>query len=156
MNDKAQRSNELLTGRPFVDSTADTRGSVVIGRGCWIGPNVSFPAGQGRIVIGDNTTLEADCVVRTRTNRPTIIGEWVKIGAGVRIEDATIKDRAVIGAGCVLPSGTVVGESALLADGTAAAPGQVISDRAIVKGRHGHVLEKRLDREWRRLDLGAA
>ena len=145
MNDKAQQSTALLTGRPFVHSTADIRGSVVIGRGCWIGPNVCLHADQGRIVIGDNTTLEADCVVCSRANRPTIIGEWVTIGAGVRIEDATIEDWAVIGKGCVLPSATVVGESALLGDGTAASPGQVIPDRAIAMGLHGRVLGKRLD-----------
>jgi carbonic anhydrase/acetyltransferase-like protein (isoleucine patch superfamily) len=148
MNERAQQSTAVLGGRPFVHSTADIRGSVVIGRGCWIGPNVCLHADKGRIVIGDNTTLEADCVVYTRTNRPTVIGEWVKIGVGSRIEDATIKDWAVIGKGCVLPSATVVGESALLGDGTAASPGQVIPDRTVVMGRHGRVLEKRLDREF--------
>lgn len=149
MNDKDQRSTAHLTGQPFVHSTVDIRGSVVIGRGCWIGPNVRLHAGQEWIVIGENTTIEANCVVCTCTNRPTIIGEWVKIGAAVSIEGATINDWAVIGKACVLLSATVVGESALLGDGTFTSPGQVIPERAIVTGRHGRVLETCLDREWR-------
>ena len=137
----------------YVHPSADIIGNVVIGAGCWIGPGARIRGDYGRIIIGNNSCVEDNCIIHARPDKQTTIGEWVTIGHGAIVHNATVRDWALLGMGCIVSDWAVIGEWAVLGEGSLARQHQEIPDNRIAVGSPARVLDKEIDEafkeQWR-------
>jgi carbonic anhydrase/acetyltransferase-like protein (isoleucine patch superfamily) len=137
----------------YVHPSADVLGNVRIGAGCWIGPGARIRGDYGRIVIGDCTAVEDNCVVHARPGEQTTIGNWVTLGHGCIVHNATVHNWAVIGMGAIVSDWADVGEWAIVAEGAVVRQRQVIAPERIAVGTPAKLLEKAITDEvkaqWR-------
>jgi carbonic anhydrase/acetyltransferase-like protein (isoleucine patch superfamily) len=139
----------------FVHPSADVFGDVEIGRGCWIGPGARLRGDYGAIRIGDCTSVEDNCVIHARPGETCTIGNWVTIGHGAIIHNASrIDDWAVIGMGGIVSDWAVVGRWAVVGEGAVVKQRQEVPPGQIAVGVPARILEKRIDdaykAEWTR------
>ncbi len=132
----------MIAESTFVHPNADIIGQVTIGSGCWIGPGARIRGDYGRITIGDNSSVEDNCVIHARPDDETIIGSWVTIGHSAIIHNATINDWAIVGMGSIVSDWAIVGEWAVIAEGAVIRQRQNIPNGAIAVGIPARTLEK--------------
>jgi len=143
----------VIADGSYIHPSADVLGDVQIGSGCWIGPGARIRGDYGRIVIGDNTAVEDNCVIHARPGQQTIIGDWVTVGHAAVIHNATICDWVILGMGSIVSDWCVVGEWAVVAEGAVVTQRQEVPAGAIAAGVPARVLSKKVDDaykvEWR-------
>ena len=147
----------------FVHPSADVIGNVRIGSGCWIGPGARLRGDYGRIVIGDNTSVEDNCVIHARPDDQTTIGDWVTMGHGAIVHNAIVHDWVVLGMGSIVSDWAVVGEWTAVAEGAVVTQRQEIPADSIVVGTPARILAKKIDeaykakwREFKKIYVGLA
>ncbi len=133
----------------YVHPSADVFGDVEIGAGCWIGPGARLRGDYGRIVIGDNTSVEDNCVVHARPNEQTTIGNWVTVGHGAIVHNATVHDWAILGMGSIVSDWAVVGEWAVIGEGAVVRQRQDIPAGHIAVGTPARELKKPVTDEFK-------
>lgn len=138
----------------WIHPSADVFGEVEIGGGCWIGPGARIRGDYGRIVIGNHTSVEDNCVIHARPGEITSVGDWVTVGHGAIIHNATVRDWAVLGMGSIVSDWAVVGLWAVLGEGAVLKQRGEIPDGRIAVGVPARVLDKEVDElykaEWTR------
>lgn len=138
----------------YIHPSADVFGDVIVGAGCWIGSGARLRGDYGRIVIGDNTSVEDNCVVHARPDEQTTIGDWVTIGHGAVVHNSTVNHYAVIGMGSVVSDWAQIGVWAVVGEGAVVRQRQVVPDGAIAVGVPARLLDKLVDdaykEEWLR------
>lgn len=133
----------------YIHPSADIIGQVQIGSGCWIGPGARIRGDYGRIVIGDNTSVEDNCIIHARPGEETVIGNWVTIGHGAIIHNARIHHWAVVGMGSIVSDWAVIGEWAAVGEGAVVIQRQTIGAERIAVGVPARILEKRVSTEYK-------
>ena len=128
----------------YVHPSADVFGDVHIGSGCWIGPGARIRGDYGRIVIGDNTSVEDNCVIHARPDEQTTIGAWVTVGHGAIIHNATVRDYALVGMGSIVSDWAEVGEWAVIGEGAVVRQNQKIPADAIAVGAPARLLDRKV------------
>jgi carbonic anhydrase/acetyltransferase-like protein (isoleucine patch superfamily) len=138
----------------YVHPSADVFGDVEIGEECWIGPGARIRGDYGTILIGSRTAVEDNCVIHARPGDVTRIGDWVTLGHGSIVHNATIHDWAILGMGSIVSDWSEVGEWAVVAEGAVVQQRAEIPERAIVVGVPARVIDKRVEQpfvdEWTR------
>lgn len=118
----------------WVSESADIIGDVIIGNKCFIAPGARIRGDYGSIEIGDETSIEDNCVVHARPNEKCIIEKNVTVGHGAILHNCTIRDHAVIGMGAIVSDYAVVGRWGVVGEGCVVKNKQVIPDEKIVVG----------------------
>ena len=118
----------------YVCESSDIIGNVTIGKGCFIGPGARIRGDYGKIIIGDNTSVEDNCVIHARPNEECSIGKNVTIGHGSIIHNAKISDWAIIGMNAVVSDYSEVGEWAVVAEGCVVKNNQKIPSGKVAVG----------------------
>ncbi len=118
----------------YICDSADVIGNVKIGGGCFIGPGARIRGDYGKIVIGDKTSIEDNCVIHARPNEECWIGKNVTIGHGSVIHNAKIRDWAIIGMNAVVSDYAEVGEWAVIGEGCVVKNNQEIPPGKIAVG----------------------
>jgi len=133
----------------YIHPSAEVIGKVIIGKRCWIGPGAKIRGDYGEIVIGDETSIEDNCVVHARPGERCRIGSRVTVGHGSVIHNATIKDYAVIGMGAVVSDWALVGEWAVVGEGAVVKNSQEIPAEHIAVGVPAKVLDRQVSAEYK-------
>ena len=120
--------------KSYIFDSADVIGNVTIGECCFIGPGARIRGDYGKIVIGDKTSIEDNCVIHARPNEECWIGKYVTVGHGSVIHNATIKDWAVIGMNAVVSDYSEIGEWSVVAEGCVVKNNQKIPSEKIAVG----------------------
>jgi carbonic anhydrase/acetyltransferase-like protein (isoleucine patch superfamily) len=135
----------------FIYASADIIGNVQIGKNCYIGPGARIRGDYGSITIGDNTAIEENVVIHARPDEVTIIGNYVTIGHGAIIHNATIHDWAVIGMGAIVSDWSEIGKWAVVAEGAVVKNKQKIQSKAIAVGIPAKTVSKisqEYEKQW--------
>jgi len=133
----------------WIHPSADVFGDVEIGERCWIGPGARIRGDYGTIVVGSHTAVEDNCVIHARPGEHTRIGDWVTLGHGSIIHNATIGDWATVGMGGIVSDWAVVKEWAVVAEGAVVRQNMEIPERRIAVGVPARVIEKVVDDAYR-------
>ena len=133
----------------YIHPSADVFGNVAIGSCCWVGPGARIRGDYGRIVIGDNTSVEDNCVIHARPGEQTTIGDWVTIGHGAIVHNAAVKDWVILGMGSIVSDWAIIGEWAVIGEGAVVMQRQEIPGSAIAVGVPARVLEKRVSEAYK-------
>jgi len=138
----------------FLAPTATVIGNVHIGAesGIWFG--VVLRGDVNRIRIGRRTNLQDGTIVHvTSGTHPTLIGDGVTVGHGVKLHGCTVADGCLIGIGAVVLDGAVIGEMSMVAAGTLVVPGMVVPPRSLVVGSPGKIKRSLTDEECEQLAM---
>jgi phenylacetic acid degradation protein len=132
----------------YVHPSADVFGDVTIGEECWIGPGARIRGDYGTILIGNRSSVEDNCVIHARPEETTRIGDWVTLGHGAIIHNATIEDWVIVGMGGIVSDWAVVGEWAAVGEGAVVRQHGKVPERGIAVGVPARVIEKRVTDEY--------
>ncbi|TAJ92757.1 MAG: phenylacetic acid degradation protein PaaY [Gammaproteobacteria bacterium] len=101
----------------FVHPTACLIGDVIVRAGVYIGPGVSLRGDFGRIVIGENSNVQDNCVMHTLPNADLIVEAEGHIGHSAVLHGCHVGRNVMIGIGAILLDLAMVGESSIVAAG---------------------------------------
>lgn len=146
-----------LAADVFVAPTATVIGDVRVGSesGIWFG--VILRGDVNFIRIGRRTNLQDGTVVHvTSGTHPTVVGDEVTVGHGVKLHGCTVADGCLIGIGAIVLDGAVIGEQSLVAAGSLVVPGTVVPPRSLLVGSPARVKRSLSEEECEQLRLLAA
>jgi len=132
----------------FLAPTATIVGDVQIGdnSGIWFG--VILRGDVNRIRIGRRTNLQDGTIVHvTSGTHPTVVGDGVTVGHGVKLHGCSVADHCLIGIGAIVLDGALIGEESMVAAGTLVVPGTIVPPRSLVVGSPGRVKRSLTDEE---------
>jgi carbonic anhydrase/acetyltransferase-like protein (isoleucine patch superfamily) len=120
----------------FISEAAYIVGDVEIGENSSVWPGAVIRADSGRIVIGENTAVEDNCVIHSGepANPDTVIGDNVNIGHGAMVHGTKIGNNVLIGINAVVLHKAIVGNFCLIGAGCMVSEGMVIPDNSFVVG----------------------
>jgi len=97
-----------------VHETAVLIGDVIVGAGCYIGPNASLRGDFGRIVVRQGANVQDTCVMHTFPGKDCIVERDGHIGHGAVLHGCHICTNAMIGIKAVVMDDVVIGESSIV------------------------------------------
>ena len=136
-----------VSGMPlFVADNAKLIGNVTIGKqvGIWFGAVIR--ADRDRIIIGDRSNIQDNCVVHTSKGFPVTIGNDVSVGHGAILHGCTIGNRVLVGMGAIIINGARIGEGSIIGAGAVITEGKEIPPNSVVVGVPGKIV-KLVDRD---------
>jgi carbonic anhydrase/acetyltransferase-like protein (isoleucine patch superfamily) len=118
----------------YVSADASVIGDVVIGERCFIGPGAKIKGDYGSIRIGDDTSVQENCVMHARPDDVCTVGSMVNVGHGSILHNCTVKDFAIIGMGAIVSDFAEIGVWAVVGEGAVVKSKQKIADGEIAVG----------------------
>ncbi len=134
----------------FIAPNATIIGDVRVDAGANIWFGVVLRGDIDRIVIGEGSNVQDNCVIHCDPGYPTLIGKNVVIGHGAVVHGCVVEDGALIGINATVLSGARIGPGAMIAAGALVPPGAVVPPRTLYKG-----VPARFARPMRQKDLDA-
>jgi carbonic anhydrase/acetyltransferase-like protein (isoleucine patch superfamily) len=131
-----------VSGMPlFVADNAKVIGNVTIGKqvGIWFGAVIR--ADRDRIIIGDRSNIQDNCVVHTSKGFPVTIGNDVSVGHGAILHGCTIGNRVLVGMGAIIINGARIGEGSIIGAGAVITEGKEIPPNSVVVGVPGKIVK---------------
>jgi carbonic anhydrase/acetyltransferase-like protein (isoleucine patch superfamily) len=89
---------------------------------------------DGKIIIGDGSIIEDNCVIHARPDEQCVIGKRVTVGHASILHNCTIHDSVVIGMGAIISDYAVVGEWAVIGEGAVVPNNKEIPAGAVAVG----------------------
>ncbi len=131
-----------MPAKVYIDPTAVIIGNVEIHDGVSIWPYAVLRGDEGRIVVGEGSNVQDQCVLHVGPGFPTIIGKDTTIGHGVIVNGAIIGDRCIIGMNSTVVEGAKIGNECLVGANAVITGGMDIPDRSAVVGVPGKIIRK--------------
>ncbi|MBI2871647.1 MAG: gamma carbonic anhydrase family protein [Chloroflexi bacterium] len=115
----------------YVHPTAVLIGDIVIGEGCWIGPNTTIRADYGKIRLGDFSNIQDNCVLH---GMETTLGRYSHLGHACVVHGATLGEHILVAMNAAVLDGAVIGDWCVVAAGSVVAPRARIPAKKMVMG----------------------
>ena len=125
----------------FLAPNATLVGDVRFGAGCSVWFSAVIRGDINHIAIGARSNIQDLCCLHVSQKLPCILGEEVSLGHGAIAHACTIGDQTLLGMGCKVLDGAVVGKRCLIAAGCVVPEGMVVPDGHLVAGVPGKVLK---------------
>lgn len=100
--------------RAYVHETAVLIGDVIIGAGCYIGPNASLRGDFGRIIVEAGANVQDTCVMHSFPGKDCIIEVDGHIGHGAVLHGCRIGVNAMVGMNAVVMDDAIIGRSSIV------------------------------------------
>ena len=136
----------------FVNETAVIIGDVEIGENCYIAPNCVIRGDWGKIIIGDQCSVQGCCVLHARPDGQTVVGNRVSVGHASVLHNCTVRDFALVGMNAVVSDYAVVGERSVVGEGCVVRQGQEIPPESIAVGVPAKVVGKLTPEQMEKYD----
>ncbi len=104
-----------LDATTYVHETAYLYGSITIGAGSSVWPQVVMRSETFEIRIGERTNIQDFVMVHVGIATPTIVGDDCSITHHATIHGCTIGDRCLIGINATVMDGAVIGDNSIVA-----------------------------------------
>jgi carbonic anhydrase/acetyltransferase-like protein (isoleucine patch superfamily) len=118
----------------YVAPGAVVIGSVTIGAESSIWPGAVLRGDDGRIEIGERTSIQDGAVVHTTPFHATEVGDECVIGHLAHLEGCIVHDRSLVGSGAVVLHRAVVESGALVGAGAVVSGGTLVPSGAMALG----------------------
>lgn len=131
----------------FIAPNATVIGDVDTGSlvNIWYGAVIR--ADKDRIIIGDRSNIQDNCVVHTSKGHPVTIGDDVSVGHGAILHGWTIAHTVLVGMGAIILNGANIGENTIIGAGAVITEGKVIPPGSLVLGVPGKTIRALTDDE---------
>ena len=140
----------------FVHPDATIIGHTIVGARSSIWPSTVLRGDmKGRIVIGDDTSIQDGSVVHlTQDFSDTIIGSRCTVGHRVILHGCIVEDECLIGMGSIILDNARIGKGSLVAAGSLVTVGMQIPPGSFVLGSPAKVVREARDRERAMIEGG--
>lgn len=135
----------------WVAKNATVVGDVTLGPGSSVFYGAVLRGDIARIVVGEGSNIQDNCVVHLADDLDAIIGDWVTVGHGAIIHACTIGDECLIGMGATVLDGARVGARSIVGAGAVVTPRTVIPPGSMVLGAPAKVARALTAEEQARL-----
>ncbi len=127
----------------FISEAAYIVGDVEIGEGSNVWPGAVIRGDFGKITIGQNTTVEDNCVIHAGSPESVLgdsfIGDMVLIGHGAVLNCRRIGDSVLIGMGSTLLHNAEIGNKCIIGAGCLVQQDMKVPDLSFVIGVPGKI-----------------
>lgn len=131
----------------YVHETAVLIGDVIIGAGCYIGPNASLRGDFGRIIVEAGANVQDTCVMHTFPGKDCRVERGGHIGHGAVLHGCCIRANAMVGINAVVMDDADIGESSIVAAAAFVAAKFECPPRSLVIGVPAEIKRELSDRE---------
>jgi len=119
----------------FIHPQAVVIGDVVLGEKCYVGAGAVIRGDYGRIVIGDGSNIQENCLIHSEPEAIALLEDNVLIGHGAIVHGpCLIKTNTTVGMMSLVSTDCELGRESLLAAGSILPPGRIIPDRKVALG----------------------
>jgi carbonic anhydrase/acetyltransferase-like protein (isoleucine patch superfamily) len=146
-----------VSGTPLWKAeNATVTGNVTIGNkvGIWFGAVIR--ADKDRIVLGDRSNIQDNCVVHTTTGHPVIVGNDVSVGHGAILHGCTIGNRVLVGMGAIVLNGAVIGDGSVIGAGAVVTQGMNVPPGSVIVGIPGKIIKPATEDQQKHILANAA
>jgi phenylacetic acid degradation protein len=131
----------------FVHETAVLIGDVLIGAGCYIGPNASLRGDFGRIVVESGANVQDTCVMHSFPGKDCIVEKDGHIGHGAVLHGCRVGANALIGINAVVMDEVVIGAASIVGAMAFVPSGFTCPARSLVVGSPASVKRELSEQE---------
>jgi len=131
----------------FVHETAVLIGDVLIGAGCYIGPNASLRGDFGRIIVEEGANVQDTCVMHSFPGKDCIVESNGHIGHGAVLHGCRIGSNAMVGMNAVVMDDATISESSIVGAAAFVSANFECPSRSLVVGVPAKVKRQLSDRE---------
>jgi carbonic anhydrase/acetyltransferase-like protein (isoleucine patch superfamily) len=135
----------------FVHPDAVVIGAVTIGARSSVWPCAVLRGDYGRILIGEETSIQDGTVVHAVPMFPTVVGSRCVVGHLAHLEGCTLEDESLAGSGSVILHRAVIGTGATVGANAVVPNNRVVPPGALAIGVPAQIREGRSDVELIRL-----
>ena len=128
----------------FISPNATIIGDVTLERETSVWPNAVLRGDLNKIVIGERTSIQENCIIHVTDTKPTVIGNDVIMGHGAIAHACKVGNHVLLGIGSCVLDGAVIGDWVIVAAGAVVTEDSVVSARTLVAGIPAQV-KKELD-----------
>lgn len=118
----------------YVHPTAVLIGDVIIGQGCYVGPNAVLRGDFGRIVLKQGSNIQDTCVMHSFPGKDCVIERDGHIGHGAVLHGCHIGRNALVGMNAVIMDGAIIGDESLVAATAFVKSGFECAPRSLLAG----------------------
>jgi len=118
----------------WVAGNATVVGDVTLGARSSVFYGAVLRGDIARIVVGEGTNIQDNCIVHLADDLDAVIGDWCTIGHGAIIHACTIGNECLIGMGATVLDGAVIGDRCIVGAGAVVTPRTVIPAGSMVLG----------------------
>ena len=145
-----------MRGEYFVAQSASVIGNVILENNVSVWFGAVLRGDNDCISVGENSSIQDNCVVHADPGFPVTIGRDVTVGHMAMVHGCTIGDGALIGIKSVILNGAVIGKECLIGANALVAESKVIPDRSLVLGSPGKVMRQLSDEDVARIREGVS
>ncbi len=135
-----------------IHPTAMVTGDVELGRDVSIWPGAVLRGDCGRIVIGEGTNIQDNCVI----HHTTTIGKNCSIGHGAIVHGCTLGDGCLVGMGATVLSGARLGKNCLVGAGALVTGKLEAPDNSLILGSPAKVVREITAQQLQEMQENAA
>jgi carbonic anhydrase/acetyltransferase-like protein (isoleucine patch superfamily) len=145
-----------IAASAYIDSSAQVIGDVEIGERSSIWPGAVLRGDVHPIRIGEESSIQDNCVVHVDEGEPTTIGNRVTVGHSVVLHGCTVEDDSLIGIGAIVLNGARIGRGSVVGAGSLIPEGTEIPPESLVLGVPGKVRRPVSEEERARFQANCA
>jgi phenylacetic acid degradation protein len=130
----------VVAATTFIHPTAILIGDVIIGRRCYVGPGAVLRGDMGRILVGDGSNIQDNCVLHSFPGAEMVVEEDGHIGHAAILHGCRIGKNALVGMNAVVMDGASIGENSFVGAMTFVKANMSIPSNSLVVGAPGRVV----------------
>jgi len=131
----------------YVHPTAVIIRDVIIGPGCYSGPNAVLRGDFGRIVVGAGANVQDTCVLHGFPEKDCVVEDRGHIGHGAILHGCHIGHNALVGMNAVIMDNAVIGAESFVGAAAFIKTGFTCEARSLVVGNPAGVKRRLRDDE---------
>jgi phenylacetic acid degradation protein len=118
----------------FVHPQASVIGDVKIGKNVYVGSGASLRGDIGRIVVGDGSNIQENCILHMFPGKTVILGEKCHIGHGAIVHGAVLGSNCLVGMNSVVMDDVLLDEECIVGAMTFIPAEKTFAKRSLIVG----------------------
>ncbi len=118
----------------FIADGAQIWGDVEIGAGSSVWFGAVIRGDEGKVIIGEESNIQDNCVLHSDLNLPVIIGNRVTVGHGCVVRACQIGDNTMIGMHSTIMSGATIGKNSVVGAHSLVTYNEKFDDNSLIMG----------------------
>ncbi|MFA6214522.1 MAG: gamma carbonic anhydrase family protein [Candidatus Micrarchaeia archaeon] len=123
----------------FIHPQSSLDPKAVLGKNVYIAAFAAIRADEGRVEVGDGTSIQEGCVIHGKNVR---IGKNVTVGHGAILHGCIVGDNVLVGMNATVLDGCEIGQWSIIAAGAVVTAGTRVPGGSVVAGVPAKVLRK--------------